>query len=134
MKQILAYFATLFLLCNLSAQQPKPVQIETIGDSAFVVQYVPVSTAQKNVTAQLTQTDKQIEVTEKQIAELVKKRDELLRQKAGLEYASVQLAQAANAPKKAAPAKQQSTTTTPPPQADKPKKKKSGKKKPGSSN
>lgn len=122
MKHITAFFAALFVLCNLSAQHGT-ITIETIDTSKFVVEYVPIATAQKNVAAQLTQVTKQLETVDKQIADLMKKRDELLRQKTGLEFAQKQLDKAAAMP---VPKKASSPTTPPPPP---PKKSKSRKKK-----
>jgi len=122
MKQIIAYFATIFLLCNLSAQKPRPVQIQTIDTSKYVVEYVPIEVAQKNVDAQLAQVNKQIETVEKQMAELVKKRDELKTQQAALEYLSAQLKQAATAPAPPTSVPQSAPQTAP--ETKKPKKKK----------
>lgn len=130
MKHILAYFATLLLLCNLSAQ--RPVIIETVNDSAYVVQLIPVSAAYKSTSAQLVQVDQQLESTDAKIAALNQQRDALIKQKVGLEYALAQLNKAialktSNTSKHtyAAPPK---TETVPPPE-DKPKKKPAKKKK-----
>lgn len=122
MKKTLALFIFLFpVLCTLSAQKPRAVQIQTIDTSKYVVEYVPLPIAQKNVSAQLAQVNKQLESVEKQIAELVKKRDGLMQQKAALEMLQTQLDQAAAIPvaietKEPAPVK--------PPESEKPPKKK----------
>lgn len=119
MKKLLTLITALFSLCILSAQKPKPVQIQTVDTSKYVVEYVPLETAQKNVNAQLVQVNKQLEGVEKQMAELVKKRDDLMKQKAALEYLQLQLNQAANTPvQPPAPAPPQPTKS-----AEKPKKK-----------
>ena len=123
MKKTLTLFTLLLYVCTLAAQvQPKPVQIQTIDSSQFVVEYIPLDVAQKNVAAQLVQTDKQIATVEKQIADLVKKRDDLMAQKAALEYLQRQLNQADKTPP---PPVQQSA----PQAADPPKEKKTPKKK-----
>lgn len=134
MKKLLIFFLTIFALCSLSAQKPVPIQIETVNDSQYVVQYVPIATAQKNVSAQQVQVNKQLETTEKQITELIKKRDDLKRQQMALDFAAAQLDQAAAAPPTAAKsaAKTPTPATTPPATEKKatPKKKATTKKKP----
>lgn len=134
--QLHKIFPTIFLFVSLiyhcSAQKPQPIQIETVSDSTYVVQYVPIATAQKNVSAQQVQVNKQLETTEKQIAELIKKRDDLKRQQMALDFAAAQLDQAAAPPTAA----KTPTPVTTPPAAEKkatPKKKVS-KKKPKTTN
>lgn len=97
MKKILTLF-TLLLTLSAAAQKVQPIQIQTVNDSVYVVEYVPLSVAQKGVAAQLAQVDKQLSQVEKQLAEMLKKRDQLLKEKAGLEFAQKQLAQAATTP------------------------------------
>lgn len=99
MKNILATLFTL-LACVLYAQTPKPIQIQTIDSSKFVVEYIPIADAQANVEKQLAATEKQLSKVEKDIAELVSKRDALVKQQAALKYLNAQLDQAA---KSAAP-------------------------------
>ena len=121
MRHALTFFFTLLGFAAL-AQTLQPIQIQTIDTSKFVVEYIPIATAQKNVDAKLVQVNKQLEQVEKQMAELVKRRDELILQKVTLEFADAQLDQAA-----AAPASQSVETpapTTPPPAKKSTKKKK----------
>ncbi len=114
-------FTTLFALLAFCAigQKVQPIQIQTIDTTTYVVEYIPIATAQKNVDAQLVQVDKQLATVEKQMADLLKKRDELMKQKAALEFMDKQLAQAADAPPPAAPQK-----ASEPPKEEKPKKQK----------
>ena len=99
MKKKLTLFTLLLsFLCSVSAQKPQAIQIQTIDTSTYVVEYIPIATAQANVSAQLVQVDKQIQTVEKQISELVKKRDQLTAQKAGLELILKQLDQADKTP------------------------------------
>jgi TolA-binding protein len=116
MKHALTLLFSMLLLCTLAAQKPQPVQIQTIDTSTYVVEYVPIATAQANVNAQLVQVDKQIQTVEKQIAELVKKRDQLMQQQAALTLIDKQLDQAAATPP---PPVKTGPQTAPPPQAEK---------------
>lgn len=121
MKKILAtLFTILTFLCSLSAQvKPQPIQTAVIDGAVYVVELIPADVAQKNISAQLVQVNKQLETVERQMAELVAKRDELMKQKAALEFAQKQLteAQAADeASKQAAP------PSPPAPPKEKPKK------------
>lgn len=115
MKHILFLFLLLSTLAT--AQKPQPIQVQTINDSVYVVEFIPISKAQANVDAQLTQVNKQIETVDKQIADLVAKRDKLVTQQKALTFAAGQLDKAATAPqtststKSATPA---SDTTAPP--------------------
>lgn len=115
MKKKLTTLFTLLIafLCSLSAQKPQPLQIQTVNDSTYVVEYIPLPVAQKNVAAQLTQVDKQLQTVDRQIADLVKKRDELMKQQAALQFAQKQLDQAA-APPPPPPAKTAPATAQPP--------------------
>jgi len=123
MKGILTtLFTLLIFLCSLSAQKPQPVQIQTNETGTYVVEYVPIATAQAGVDAQIVQVDKQLTVVEKQMADLLKKRDQLMTQKAVLELIDKQLEQAATTPPPP-PTKSAEPETTPPP-AKKPKKNK----------
>lgn len=97
MKNILTLLFTLLAFCAIG-QKVQPIQIQTIDTSTYVVEYIPLATAQKNVDAQLVQVNKQLETVERQMADLLKKRDELMKQKAALELVQKQLAQAANTP------------------------------------
>ncbi len=114
MKRILTFFAVILAL-SATAQKVQPIQIQTVNDSVYVVEYVPLSVAQKGVAAQLVQVDKQLSTVEKQMAELIKKRDELLKQEAALKFAQQQLANAAVPP----PPPPVKTTPTPPTPAKK---------------
>lgn len=98
MKKLLAVLFALGAFAAATAQKTQPIQIQTIDTSVYVVEYIPLATAQKNVAAQLAQVDKQLTTVEKQMADLLKKRDELMKQKATLEFAQKQLDQAAAAP------------------------------------
>lgn len=115
MKRILTFFAIILAL-SATAQKVQPIQIQTVNDSVYVVEYVPLSVAQKGVAAQLVQVDKQLSTVEKQIAELIKKRDDLLKQEAALKFAQQQLDAAAVPPPPPPPVK---TTPTPPTPAKK---------------
>lgn len=94
MRLFFTFLISLFFLCNLFAQKPRPVQIQTVDSSTFVVEYIPIEEAKKNVDAQLAQSEKQLQNIEKQIAELLKKRDQVMAQKSSLEYLKKQLDQA----------------------------------------
>lgn len=112
MKKILYTISiSVFVVCTLSAQKIKPVQVQTIDTTVYVVEYIPIGIAQANVDRQLVQVNKQIEQVEKQLAEQVKKRDELMKQKAALEMIASQLDQAATTPPP--PAATESKTTAP---------------------
>lgn len=123
MKRTLTLFTLLInFLCTLSAQvAPKPVQVQTIDSSQYVVEYIPLDVAQANIAAQLTQVDKQLTTVDKQIAELVKKRDDLMQQQAALEYLQKQLDAADKTPPP--PVQQSAPQTAPPPEPKKVKKK-----------
>jgi len=114
MKKILA--TTLFAiacLCSLSAQKPLPIQTALIDSTVYVVEFIPMGVAQKNIAAQLVQVNKQIETVEKQMADLLKKRDDLMKQKSVLEFAQKQLDEAA----KTEAATKAMTAPAPPPPA-----------------
>jgi len=116
MKNKLTLFTLLFSLCSLSAQvKPLPIQTAMIDSSIYVVELIPLKTAQKNVDAQLVQVNKQIETAEKQIAELVAKRDQLKKQQAALEFAQKELKEAATTES----AKKQMSPAQPPPSESK---------------
>jgi len=118
MKSIFTFF---LIVAGLSAfcQKPQPVQIQTVENETYVVEYVPIDVAQKNIAAQLAQVDKDLKTVDSQIAQLVKTRDELMKQQAALQYMQSQLNQAAatTPPADAAP------QTAPPPEKKKVKKK-----------
>lgn len=119
MKKKLSLLSTLLVFCAaLGAQKPQPIQIQTVNDSVFVVEYIPLPVAQKNVAAQLAQVDKQLAQVEKQLADLLKKRDDLMRQKTALEFAQKQLDAAATAPP---PAPEKATAPPTEPKKVKPK-------------
>lgn len=125
--QLHKIFPTIFLIVSLinhcAAQQK--IQVETINDSMYVVQLIPVETARKNISSQITQVDKQLDYIDRQISDLEKKRHEAQKQKTALEFADAQLTQAAAAPSTTKP------VTTPPATEKKPApKKKVPKKKP----
>lgn len=98
MKNILSTLFILNFLCILSAQQPRPISIQTVDSSTYVVEYIPIKEATKNVNAQLAQVDKQLQTVDKQIAELVKKRDGLMQQQAALLMLQKQFEQAGTTP------------------------------------
>lgn len=116
MKHVLSISAFAFFSAfALTAQKPQPIQIQTVNDSVYVVEYVPLSVAQKGVAAQIVQVQKQLATVEKQMAELIKRQDELLKQEAALKFAQQQLAAAAVPP----PPPPVKTTPTPPTPAKK---------------
>lgn len=119
-KKLSLLFTLLFFVGIVAAQKPQPLQIQTVNDSTYVVEYIPLPVAQKNVSAQLAQVDKQLAQVEKQMADLLKKRDDLMKQKAALEYAQKQLDAAAITPPPPATSTQSAPATTAPP-AEKPK-------------
>lgn len=109
MKYILSILAITFAFA-LSAQKPQPIQTALIDSNVYVVELIPVETAQRNVAAQLVQVNKQLETVEKQMAELVKKRDDLIKQQSILLFAQKQLDEAATTQSAV-----QSATAPPPP-------------------
>ena len=120
MKYILFLAFALFFTTSLNGQGQavQPIQIQTIDTSTYVVEYIPLATAQANVKKQIEQTDKQIAKIESEIAKLVAQRDKLMQQKAALEVVAKQLDEAAAPPP---PATQSATD---PKKTTKPKKKK----------
>ena len=98
MKYILSFFLIIAALCTLAAQKPQPVQIQTVDTSKYVVEYVPIAVAQKNVDTELADVTKQIETLNKQILTATKRRDELVARQKALEILDKQLAAAAAAP------------------------------------
>lgn len=125
MKNFLIFIPALLFVCTLSAQKIQPIQIQTIDTSVFVVEYIPIATAQADVDKQLEQVDKQLEQVDKQIGVLVQKRDELTKRKASLEFVGKQLEQAATTPPP--PAATESKATAPPKSTKKAKKAKKAK-------
>ena len=123
MKYILFLF-TLFFSIAAMAQKPQPVQVQTINDSVYVVEFIPIAKAQANVNAQLAQVNKQIETVDKQIADLVAKRDKLVTQQKARTVVDAQLDKAA-----AAPPADAGTKSAPPPAATTPAPAKTTKKK-----
>jgi len=123
MKYILFLF-TLLLSTLATAQKPQPVQVQTINDSVYVVEFIPIAKAQANVTAQLAQVNKQIETVDKQIADLVAKRDKLVTQQKALSIADAQLDKAASQPAISTQATLPPAATAPPPKPTKKKPKK----------
>ena len=97
MKHLFSIIFTLFAFCAIG-QKVQPIQIQTIDTTTYVVDYIPLSTAQANVSKQLKQVDAQIAQVDAEIAKLMKKRDELITQKAALELVQKQLDQAATTP------------------------------------
>lgn len=97
-KELATLFTILLFLCTISAQEPRPISIQTVDSSTYVVEYIPIEEAAKNVNAQLVQVDKQLQTVDKQIAELVKKRDGLMQQQAALLMLQKQFEQAGTTP------------------------------------
>ncbi len=94
MKKTLSLLFTLSLTALAFGQKPLPVQTALIDSSIYVVELIPIEVAKRNISEQLTQVNKQVETVERQTSELVKKRDDLMKQKAVLEAAQKQLAEA----------------------------------------
>lgn len=117
MKGIITFFG---VILGLSAWAQRPISIQTVDSATYVVEYIPIADAQKNVNAQMVQVEKQLSNVDKQIAELVAKRDQLLQQQAALTVISKQLDQANATP----PPPVQEAPPTTPPGTEKPQKKK----------
>lgn len=117
---------TLLITFCAAAQKVQPIQIQNINDSTYVVEYVPIATAQANVNAQLAQVDKQIASIDKQIADLVARRDKLVVQQKALTVAQAQLNYAASATPPPTSTKS-AEPTTPPAPVKRPKKTKTSK-------
>lgn len=118
MKKLLTLLFTLFAFCA-SAQKVQPIQIQTIDTTTYVVDYIPLATAQANVNAKIKQVDAQLAQVDAEIAKLVKRRDELITQKAALELVQKQLAQADTTPPP--PVQQSAAPQSEPPKTKKPK-------------
>ena len=112
MKKILFSLFTLILCVAAAAQKPQPVQIQTINDSVYVVEYVPISVAQANVNAQQAQIDKELARVDKQIADLIAKHEKLVAQQKALAVVDAQLDKAA-APPPSTGTKSEPPATTP---------------------
>ncbi len=99
MKKLLLLSFTL-LLSSLAAlsQKVQPIQIQVIDTSKYVVEYVPLATAQANVAKQLDAVNQELEKVDKQQVALQRRHDQLIVQKAALTAAQTQLDKAAAAP------------------------------------
>lgn len=119
-------FALILMCVTVAAQKPQPVQIQTVNDSVYIVEYVPIAVAQANVDAQQAQVDKELARVDKQIADLIAKHEKLIAQQKALAVVDTQLQKAATPPPstgtKSAPVTTTPTETKPP---KKPKKQKS---------
>lgn len=120
------YFFLLFLFFCLAAnaQKPQPIQVQTVNDSLYVVEFIPIAKAQASINTQLTQVNKQIESLDKQIAELVARRDRLITQQKALSIADAQLDKAASQPAISTQSTLPPAATAPPPKPTKKKPKK----------